>query len=409
MQEIIERYLKSGHSYDFNYDIPPEIDFDADLLDSCLQLDKMAKEQVMKCHHEYENPVYLLSGGLDSSWVVSYLRQMDKINTACISSWNEADVNYAGMMAREIESNHMICSTISMTITQELLHEYVDKSSLPTCLPIGLFWFLASKRMKREGIFDAIITGDGIDTMMVEDPVEQAIRIAIVGGDYSIEKAQKYAKDSYLGGIDGWIPDIFREEPMPDNYIGNFRSIYDYLFTDDELKELGLDVFEYKLRDENLYDLQQIFLEYKQSTNKMFFSMSELPMRSPLFEDPILSFSMSLPFEMRECLNVKKLPVRELCFRNGLPMEIVNRKKIDWKSPYANRTGEFKRYHLPFDYSVRLDDMTELIDEYLENPIRKIYKYIDFDKCEKHLNYDDGMTMKLWSLLLLSMWLEKHK
>jgi len=407
MQEVVEKYLKCGHSYDFDYEDPPEIDYEANLIESCMCLDKMAKEKVLNTHHEYQNPVYLLSGGLDSSWLVSYLKGMN-IDTVCISSWNEPDVEYAKIMSDFIGSKHRLLSTIDMKVTPDLLHNYVQRSVLPTCLPIGLFWFLVSRIISKEGQYDGIITGDGIDTTMIEDPVEQCIRLAILRGEYSIQKCQKYARDSYLGEVKGWIKDLFRDDPFPKEYIGNFRSIYDYLFTDEEIEDLGLNVFQYQLRKEDVYHLFQVFLEYKKSTNNMFFGMSDVEMRSPLFESPIDHYCMRLPFEMRECANVKKLPVREICFRNGVPEEIFKRKKLDWKSQYAHRTGEFKRYHLPFDYSVELGDMNELVTEYLHNPNRKIFNLINFESCQKFVAYKDQMTMKIWSLLLLSMWMENN-
>ena len=407
MKEKIEIYLKTGNCYDFEYNSPPKINYKISLKKASKELNNLCKRKVLECHKEYKNPIYMLSGGLDSSWVVSYLKDHD-IRTFCISSWNEPDIGFSKMMAKYLNSEHFIFSTIDTILTPDLLIEYVEKLPSPISLPIGIFWFLTMKKVMKELDFDVMISGDGIDTSLIEDPVEQAIRIAILRGDYDVSLAKNYLKESYLETPKNWTPSVFRNDGLPKKYIGNFKSIYDYLFTNQEIKEMGLDIFKYDLRNENPYDLFQVFLEFKLSTNRTFFKMCDRELRSPLFEEPMISYCMKLPFEMREALSIKKLIGRQICYDNGVPKEIVNRKKVDWKSKYAYRRGTFFRYNLPFDYSVKLGDLSELVCEYLDDNRKNIFNYIDFKSTRKYIHYDK-MTMKLWSLLILSLWMETHR
>lgn len=117
---------------------------------------------------------------------------------------------------------------------------------------------------------------------------------------------------------------------------------------------------------------------------------NSLELRAPFLDVAFAEFAISLPHRLKIDSSEEKLILRK-AFESEWPEPIRKRSKIGFGAPV----------HI----WMKKPKVIALINEYLNDPKKKIFEYISFDESRKYLK---GTDYKVWILLTLSIWMEKH-
>ena len=166
------------------------------------------------------NKAFLLSGGMDSSWLAIEASQKKKINTFTFESDNnKEDVYYANYLAKILQSNHE-----NITFPNDILKELpsyiksIESVELEGIFsPLGGYaYYLLVKEISNMG-FDIVYIGEGADELFggYYWPLTHAFGF--------VDKLHKQCEGSYLDKI---ISSIFR---LPENNIRFRKKAYKML------------------------------------------------------------------------------------------------------------------------------------------------------------------------------------
>ncbi len=117
---------------------------------------------------------------------------------------------------------------------------------------------------------------------------------------------------------------------------------------------------------------------------------NSLELRSPFLDVPFAEFAISLPSRLKINASEEKVILRR-AYEN------------DW--PEAIRTRNKQGFGAPIHIWMNKPEVAQLINEYLNDPKKKIFQFISFKKSRRHVT---EKKYKLWILLTLSIWLERH-
>ena len=117
---------------------------------------------------------------------------------------------------------------------------------------------------------------------------------------------------------------------------------------------------------------------------------NSLELRAPFLDVPFAEFAASLPYSLKI---------------NSVEDKIIMRRAFEESWPESIRTRSKLGFGAPVKIWLKKPEVAELVNEYLNNPNKKIFQYISFKKSRKYVQQGE---YKIWILLVLSMWLEKH-
>ncbi len=118
---------------------------------------------------------------------------------------------------------------------------------------------------------------------------------------------------------------------------------------------------------------------------------SSLELRSPFLDIPFAEFAISLPHNLKITDSEDKMILRR-AYEHDWPEAIRNRSK--------------QGFGAPIHIWLEKPEVKKLINEYLNDPKKKIFRYISFPKSRKYIA---EKKYKLWILLTLSLWMERHE
>jgi len=118
---------------------------------------------------------------------------------------------------------------------------------------------------------------------------------------------------------------------------------------------------------------------------------NSLELRAPFLDLSLAEFAISLPSRLKINTEEDKIILRR-AFEGSWPKPIRSRTKLGFGAP--------------INIWMKRPEMIALKNEYLNDPKKKIYKYLSFNKSKRFVS--DG-SYKIWILLVLSIWMEKHK
>ncbi len=406
----LAKYLKYGWVSDYNYPDPkPRTTMEYE--DLVFVLEEMCKDSIDDL--EVENPLCLLSGGVDSSLVLS---QIPNAKTFAISNWNYLDLPWAKKVSDIFSTEHHEFETQGEFLEEDLIkiQSWFDK---PYSLLLGFFWFLTCKTLVSHGYYE-FIDGNGPDHSMMEDHDNAIIGHASFIGQYEFTKAQLYLINSCLTDINESsrvMLQMLKREHIIDKYLdvlpmNQFRVIFD----DNDVKDFGLEPFEIELREESIGHIDELLFAIKEESANLFYQMIEDTLgckgHHPLRRKDILDLCMETPYEVKNALGFQKLPYRDICSK-WVNCEIASRPKLDWKPVIPNREnwmiGDYD-----FNYPISLEPFRKMLEKYITPKDRKIYNYLDYDLVKSYCeNQPPGITKfsrQIWNLLNLSIWLEVH-
>jgi hypothetical protein len=411
-KQELAKYLKYGWVSDYNYPEPKK-KTKTDYRSLVDELEEKCKDSILQTYELADNPVYLLSGGVDSSIVAS---QVKDIKTLAITNWNWKDESWALKVADTFSTTHQGFETQNEFYEEDLrkIQTHFDK---PYSLLLGFFWFLTAKTLTELGHY-TFIDGNGPDHSMMEDAGNLIIERATLIGQYEPTVAQKYLVNSFIKDISPSskvMLKLLMQEHTIDKYIDALPfNQFVIVFDDDEVSNFGLEPFKLELREESIDHIDELLFHVKEESANLFYDMVEQTLGCesyhPLRRQDILDTCMETPYEIKNALGFQKLPFREICKR-WVNYEIAARLKTNWVPNVPSRDNWLVGDH-DFNYPIKLDTFKQLIDEYLKKKDNKIYNYLDYDLVVPcYDSQPPGITKfsrQIWNLLNLSIWMECH-
>jgi asparagine synthetase B (glutamine-hydrolysing) len=392
---MIYPYLRFGCSYRYpKIKISEKIDLD--YFDIRNKLNGMVSDSILKIKNP-EEVVFQLSGGFDSSVVVSHFHD---IKTFCTGEENSLDRGFAEEVSKYFGTKHTWMSHDDLLSRIDFKKAVIEINKInphPRCFKndLGLYAFLDYIKEHT----DFVASGKGIEFQMLGyyTIYNKIIENAISRRQYSIEKAMKYLKQSEIFSTKDIkkldIRNIIKLCNRKEDYTLNLVDWWTGTFSKKEIEEmLGVgscfEEISFFSVDEILEFIFEWFgREYVDNRIKDFSEHFGITCYTPYVDDELVEFIKTIPIELKKCLNHHKFIFYQ-AMQHRLPNSIIQRPKEG-----LNTSIEYFKKHQ--------SDIDELISTYIIDKNARIHNYIDID-IEK---YDFNQK---WSLLNLAIWMEHH-
>jgi asparagine synthase (glutamine-hydrolysing) len=378
-------------------------------LDEALPKFKELFENAVKKQLVADVPVgAFLSGGLDSTTVVALASKFSpKIKTFSFGyEGTKNELPFAKLASEQYKTDHFELHDKDNNIA-ELLIKMADVYDEPFADSSNISTYLISKLTRNH--VTVVLTGDGGDELL--------------GGYYGWYRSLITMTDNDLKSFPGkvLIMKIMSQILLRTNYrnkarlITRTRGLYyrnkfktvldahkasNVYFTEKEISKLGINckitktkpswitnntVDDAMKNDIENYMPGDILVKIDRAS-----MANSIELRAPFLDVPFAEFALSLPFRLKIDENEEKLIMRR-AFSDLWPEAIRKRSKIGFGAPTK--------------IWMKKPDVIKLMELYLNDKNKKIFKYISFENSRKYINSND---YKAWILLTLSIWMEKH-
>ncbi len=408
-KEQIGEYMVFGFMKPFKYRDPIGKDRSISFEDAKYEVLKRLKENVLEIRETYPDAIYTLSGGLDASIIVNFIKE-SRPKTICIEG-KSVDVDNSRLLASMWKTNH-----IPLSLDIDLVTSLIEINSVwpqpHQAFPGNVWMWKLMKRAKEES--NVLIVGTGSGSLLHEYfrfPEQEAmLYYSMRRGHYNFRKAKAVLKDSKYPDPEGYFKaiELVRINIKNRKYTEYFTDIYNSAFFDKRnLNDFDVSLPEYPLREDNL----EHFLQWSQDWLMQGHELDRyaywgealgINVISPFFMNGFDDFLLSLPYEYCDCMGFPRHVYRE-AIGPLLPKEVMCRERgglnapIDWHvKNYIHHNYLYNRYILPKG--------------------NKIYDYLDYNKVKLLFNYDPNSItgisydtfFRCFNLVNLSVWLETN-
>lgn len=394
----IGNYLKFGFTEDLVYNEPYEIDYTLSFEDCINGYKELYENSINKI--DISNAICALSGGLDSSLNIYYLKDKDPLVYSYIIEGN-LDHIYAERLAKDwnLERFFLIDGVDLDKLEEDLINMNLlwDK---PRCMTGDLHTYDAYVKTKEYS--DLLISGVGSEPMSLGIGWMYAtlLELAVMRHEYDTIVARKvFSKSKYF--------DPMHEEQFNlrraflnrhKTYSQLIKELFELgLFVDEDIIAMGLEPPMIQLREDTLLHALQATHDWYNPNmiGKRYPVLKEklgVTFISPYADPELRKFCFSMPCEYRMCMGSERHVMRNF-ISEKLPQYIIDRPKepfqpnIDWW----------------FENAPKIE---HLFVKYLKDKNKKIFNYLNY---EATLNMLNKGPYKRWTLLNLSIWIETRK
>lgn len=355
-----------------------------------------------------------LSGGLDSSSVVGYMKEsldcpVKTFSVGYPDDPESSELNYARMVSNHFQTEHF-----EYILTPEDFFESVDfflkYAEEPIVESAGIALFRLAQYARREGVI-VLLSGEGADEILAGYPLYKIMskvdtvkplmdKLPVLLVDLALSlrfKGEKKVK--YLDWLQQSLAERYR---TISNDVTNSlkREIYKPGFFSYVNRDVS-DFFEGILNNLNgCTNLQKmLYVDMKTwlpddlllKADKMTMAAS-IELRVPFLDHEVVEFAASLPDRMKLHGNRDKYLLREI-MENVLPGDIIKRKKMGFPVPiskwFSGAIYEKAR-------EILLDDNTLSRGYFNPTYVNKILT--------RHKNGTEDLGRRIFSLLVLELW-----
>ena len=345
-----------------------------------------------------------LSGGIDSSLVVGVLSSLidNPIKTFSVRFEEGAPVNetkFAKLVAERNGTDHteLLIKSDIVDIIPNLSWYNDDLFADAAIIPI----YLMGKQAKEH--LNLVFTGDGADEVFAGSSVYYRGQY-IKNPKFIPRTAIKLSKKFY-----NYIP--FQRFRMGINYLDGYKSIYDQymrgIFTISDLEKNN--VIPYKTQNVEslirktfqedldvvnqftLWDLKyQLPSQYNVKADRAL-SAASLAGRMPLLDKDIVSWSLTIPSNLKLKGNIEKYILR-MAMKDYVPSEVIKRTKLGFSTP------------INFWLNNGLKDISEELLDRLSKRSNLIKP--NYVKKVKKRRLDRIFESQAWNLIMFELWYE---
>jgi asparagine synthase (glutamine-hydrolysing) len=343
-----------------------------------------------------------MSGGVDSTLLTYFAKQsIPDLKTYSVSfpGYKDDESRFSHLAAEHLQTNHteVICTPEKVRPIIENIGHYVDEPIVDTAvLPTFLMVQEARKAVK------VTLSGEGADELfggydryykylkakqlasLLPEPIWKKLAQVVPGrfrdkfNRATIPLSQSYSSQNI------WTPEELGQLLVNSRYQPQAKYPTDKLFREQPLKAMQLTDYRHYLAEQLLMKVDK------------FSMIHNLESRAPYLDTKLVNFALSLPDKYKHQPVGSKYLLRKLAERY-LP------KEISWRAKHG--------FVVPLDnwFRSELRDVVENMTEQLSK-LPKVFnlKYLQQIK-EEHLAGQKQHRDKIWSLVVLSKWLEKHQ
>lgn len=351
------------------------------------------------------NKGFLLSGGLDSTSVVSAASNFeDSLNTFCIGFDNDKidETYWANKASKVYSTNHItskLSSSMDKNLVKESFHAYDEPFSDPTSVPTYLVTNEISK------FLTVALSGDGGDELLA--------------GYIRYKKAHKKNQNIFLDTVKSFISNsLFSVYPK---YLGtgqtfkllhsNHKKRYASFFQDTKfLKILDLDIdflnFEERFMDNHFDQVKSMQIaDYKFYLPEVMMvkvdraSMyNSVELRSPFLDHRLIEYVLSVSSDSYFSNESMKIPLKKYLSDN-FDETFLNRKKQGFSVPLNEwLINDLKKE-------------SGLFDTYVNHENSYVYNNLshNFQNLIKNVGKYPSSVNRLWKLIAFEMWFLRFK
>ena len=349
-----------------------------------------------------------LSGGLDSSSIVSVAVMNNKINTYSFGFENENnELPYAKEVADKFNVNHyeLYCRNVDLTDTLEKLSTVFDEPfSSASNIPMYHICKQASQHQK------VILTGDGGDELLggytwwynklkliqkiQNKSLKEKQTIRFLSYFESLLRKFSLVRTRHYRDLQLAINSYKRYGSILNTHISNINAY------ESDLIYIGLNHQESdnynipweernSIEDAMLYDLNKFMVgEVLVKTDRCSMAHS-IELRAPFLDMELVEFCLKLPLEYKISFESDKKILRD-SMKNILPDSIITRSKQGFGTPQSY-------------FNNKQDEMTIMSE--IINHNNPIFDYIDFKGIKKLI---DVKPVRAYDLLVLCFWANNY-
>lgn len=343
--------------------------------------------------------IFQLSGGFDSSVVVSHY---DHIDTFCTGEKDSLDQAYSNRVSKEFNTNHTWLAHNDLLDMIDFKEAIINMASInrhPRCFrnDFGLYAFLNYIKDFKS----VVVSGKGIEFQFLGYYAiyNKILEHAIGSREYSVSKATSYLRNKKVESpqdlVDLNMKNVITSLKQRSQYQLNMVQWWTGTFSRGEVGRL---TGEWK--DDDIYfdTATQIinFLfewfgrEYVDNRLEDYGKYFGVQCITPYIDDDLVSFVKTIPIEAKKCMNQHKFIFYE-AMAHKVPLYVTQRQKEGLNTSHKY----FELYK---------NAIAELTTEYLHDSGSKIYKYIDYVE----LFWGEFTPDQWWVLLNLSIWMEHN-
>lgn len=348
-----------------------------------------------------------LSGGLDSTTIVGIASQFNpKLKTFSFGfEGYKNELGFARMAAEKYGTDHHELRDTDYNIADLILlmgdiydEPFADSSNIPT--------YLISKKTREHA--KVVLSGDAGDELLGGYAWYKSLIVMSEEEARRIPGKQLFMKMlANIAQRRNWknkVRIISKARGL--HYQAKYDSVFEahqasnVYFANDEIADLGIrgrtppPIPSWQTTNTVDDGLKSDLEEYIPSdilTKVDRASMAaSLELRAPLLDVPFAEFAISLPYQLKLTNDEDKILLRRAYAES-------------W--PEAIRTRSKQGFGAPFMLWLKKPEVAALVEEYLNDPRKKIFQFISFKASRKYISH---MTYKTWILLSLSIWMEKH-
>jgi asparagine synthase (glutamine-hydrolysing) len=352
-----------------------------------------------------------LSGGIDSSLITAVAQEASfrPVNTFSIAfnDTNHNEAIYAKEVAKYIGTNHHeFTVTYSEAIEQvsKLVDIYDEPFADSSAIPTLLISALARKHVTM------ILTGDGGDELFLgygmyqwanrlNNPLVKTFRKPIAAVLAAMGNKYERASTLFEYGSEKEIKShIFSQE----QYLFSKNEISQLLTNNYKILLNGVDdrfilkrdlhvIEEQALYDMKLYLQDDLLVKVDRATMH-----HSLEAREPLLDYHIVEFALNLDVKLKSKQNISKYLLKEVLY-DFVPQRFFDRPKWGFSIPLKSWLQKELRY---------------LIEDYLSEEVVKRHNVVNYTQVkilkDNFTAGKDFLYNRLWLLIVLHNWLEKH-
>jgi asparagine synthase (glutamine-hydrolysing) len=383
-----------------------------------IQFHELFKETV-ELHLMSDVPLgVFLSGGLDSSTVVAYMKKHlnQEVKTFSVGYRDDFASNELGFA--KIVADHFGTEHFEYILTPEdffdSLDLFLDHVEEPIVESAGIALFRLAQRARAEGVI-VLLSGEGADEILAGYPLYRIMhqidhakeftdrlprRIVdlLLGRRFKGEKKLKYrdwldeSLEKRYRSISCDVTNSIRQEMYKPDYLHSVQNLVPQVF-DSLFKSMdgGSRLQKMLYADMKTWLPDDLLLK----ADKMTMAAST-ELRVPFLDHKMIEFASSLPDKCKLHRNSGKYLLKAV-MAGVLPQEIIRRKKMGFPVPIARWFGgpiyEKSR-------EILLDDKTRSRGYFNDKYLAKVL--------DKHKEGGEDLSRRIFSLLTLEMWHRKY-
>lgn len=372
------------------------------------EVERLIKKSVERRVSQSKNICLYLSGGTDSSTIVSIAARLKEKNLSvfCVNDENRfEDVKCASLVAKHFNINYYERAITWLDVIN-YLPEVIKILEEPVADPVGLYLYLINVLAKNYG--DIILSGEGGDVLFGGHRfcylLDLANRFSFIYPRKFFDYVAKFTSNpSFRYRILALRDSVSREKSFLDVLSAFPREDREKIFTHEARKrisnDLDIEILKpYFKKTTTFIDSLTIFLLENYVPDMYLIGVNKLAMANsiehtaPFLDEDLVEYVFTIPKSNIFNIRNRKIILKMILKKFGVPPEVIYRKKSGLVSP----TGKWLKKGL--------DKWMREVLSYKNISSQGFFNYSQIEKIFRFAEKDLRAQFQLWSLANFTLW-----